>query len=198
VCHGLPGNEKNLDLAQALRRRGWNAITFNYRGSWGSPGTFRFAQNPQDLHAVLAYLRDPAQAKALGIDPARLAVVGHSMGGWVTAYGGADEPGVVALGLISAANMGRMAGLPRAARVKLVQDNFETLARTSPETLADELGEKSAEFDFLTRAPALARMPLLVLTSNDGLAGQGDALVAAVRAAGGSQVTTAHVATDHG
>lgn len=38
ICHGLPGNEKNLDLAQALRRAGWNAVTFNYRGSWGSPG----------------------------------------------------------------------------------------------------------------------------------------------------------------
>ncbi|MFD3266336.1 hypothetical protein [Phenylobacterium ferrooxidans] len=32
------GNEKNLDLAQAVRRAGWNAAAFNYRGSWGSPG----------------------------------------------------------------------------------------------------------------------------------------------------------------
>lgn len=35
ICHGLPGNEKNLDLAQAVRRAGWVAVTFNYRGSWG-------------------------------------------------------------------------------------------------------------------------------------------------------------------
>src|SRR5882724_2289073 len=40
ICHGLPGNEKNLDLAQAVRRAGWVAVTFNYRGSWGSPGNF--------------------------------------------------------------------------------------------------------------------------------------------------------------
>lgn len=31
VCHGLPGNEKNLDLAQAVRRAGWNAVTFSAR-----------------------------------------------------------------------------------------------------------------------------------------------------------------------
>ena len=37
IMHGLPGNEKNLDLAQAVRRAGWNAVTFSYRGSWGSP-----------------------------------------------------------------------------------------------------------------------------------------------------------------
>lgn len=69
ICHGWPGNEKNLDLAQALRRAGWNAITFNYRGSWGSPGAFRFAQVPEDARAVLAFLRDPARARALGADP---------------------------------------------------------------------------------------------------------------------------------
>src|SRR5271168_3377248 len=56
ICHGLPGNEKNLDLAQAVRRSGWNAVTFNYRGSWGSAGTFRFAHNLQDADAVLSYL----------------------------------------------------------------------------------------------------------------------------------------------
>jgi predicted alpha/beta-fold hydrolase len=32
LLHGLPGNEKNLDLAQAVRRAGWIAVTFNYRG----------------------------------------------------------------------------------------------------------------------------------------------------------------------
>jgi pimeloyl-ACP methyl ester carboxylesterase len=54
ICHGWPGNEKNLDLAQAVRRAGWNAITFNYRGSWGSPGEFHFSQNPEDAAAVKA------------------------------------------------------------------------------------------------------------------------------------------------
>jgi pimeloyl-ACP methyl ester carboxylesterase len=71
LCHGWPGNEKNLDLAQAVRRAGWNVVTFNYRGSWGSPGNFHFAQNPEDAKAVLAYLRDPANAAKLGVDPKR-------------------------------------------------------------------------------------------------------------------------------
>jgi uncharacterized protein len=81
ICHGLPENEKNLDLAQAVRRAGWNAVTFNYRGSWGSPGPFRFAQNLQDADAVLSYLRNPENALKLGVDPTRIAIAGHSMGG---------------------------------------------------------------------------------------------------------------------
>ena len=68
LFHGLPGNEKNLDIAQAVRRDGWNAITVNYRGSWGSPGDFRFGNTLEDADAVLAFLRDPGNASSLGID----------------------------------------------------------------------------------------------------------------------------------
>ena len=53
LFHGLPGNEKNLDLAQAVRRAGWTVVTINYRGSWGSPGQYRFAGNLEDADAVL-------------------------------------------------------------------------------------------------------------------------------------------------
>ena len=72
LMHGLPGNEKNLDLAQAVRRAGWTVVTFNYRGSWGSPGRFSFAGNLDDAKAVLAWLRDPANAARLAIDPRRI------------------------------------------------------------------------------------------------------------------------------
>jgi hypothetical protein len=37
LLHGFPGNEQNLDLAQAIRRAGWNVLTLHYRGAWGSP-----------------------------------------------------------------------------------------------------------------------------------------------------------------
>lgn len=78
---GLPGNEKNLDLAQAVRRAGWNTVSFFYRGSWGSPGVFRLSHCLEDAKAVLAYLRVDSRAKRLGIDASRIVLVGHSMGG---------------------------------------------------------------------------------------------------------------------
>lgn len=196
ICHGLPGNEKNLDLAQALRRRGWNAITFNYRGSWGSPGTYRFGQNPEDARAVLAFLREPGTAARFGIDSGRMAMVGHSMGGWVTAMAGAEEPDLKGLVMISAADLGLIGQMPEADRIKLVAENSETLNNT-PQALSDEFAAHAAEWDYVSRAGALKATPLLVLTSDDGLAPHGDALVAAVRKAGGSKVQAAHVATDH-
>ena len=197
LCHGWPGNEKNLDLAQAVRRAGWNVVTFNYRGSWGSPGNFRFAQNPEDAKAVLAYLRVPANAAKLGVDTKRMALMGHSMGGWVSALVGNEDEKLLGVGLISAANMGAMRGLDRPGIVKLASESTETLAGTSPEIMADELIAGRTGFDFMQDAPGLALHPLLVLSSDDGLAPQTDALIAAVRKAGGTRITAVHAATDH-
>ena len=42
LCHGMPGQDKNLDLAHALRRAGYFAVTFSYRGVWGSHGEYSF------------------------------------------------------------------------------------------------------------------------------------------------------------
>jgi len=197
ICHGLPGNEKNLDLAQAVRRAGWNAVTFNYRGSWGSPGSFRFAQNLEDADAVLAYLRDPANAAKLGVDPKRIAIAGHSMGGWVTAHTAAHDHALMGAILISTADMGAIGTMDRKDVVALMADNMESLAGLTAESMADEVIANSKAFGFSNAVPGLVPVPLLVLTANDGLAPTADKLAGAIKAAGGQQVTTVHAATDH-
>ncbi len=197
ICHGLPGNEKNLDLAQAVRRAGWNAVTFNYRGSWGSPGKFRFAQNPEDADAVLAYLREPANAAKLGIDTKRIVLAGHSMGGWVTVHTAAHDHALLGAILISAADMGAMSGLPRERRVAMMADDMESLAGVTAESMADEVSANAKAFSFDTAVAGLTQTPLLVLSADDGLAPSTDKLVKEIEAAGGTKVTTLHAATDH-
>ena len=197
IAHGWPGNEKNLDLAQAVRRAGWNAVTFNYRGSWGSPGDFHFAQVPQDTAAVLAYLRRPAVAAGLGVDPARIALAGHSMGGWSTALVAAKDPALLGAITISMGDLGLVGGAPRGELIERAKMNAETLMGTTPEMMADELIAGARANRAAAGAAGLAKLPMLVLTSDDGLAPGSDSLVAAIRDAGGTRVTTAHVATDH-
>ncbi len=195
ICHGLPGNEKNLDLAQAVRRAGWNAVTFNYRGSWGSAGAFRFAQNLEDADAVLAYLRDSANAARLGVDPKRIAIAGHSMGGWVTVHTAAHDHGLMGAVLISAADMGAMAGMPREKLVALMADDKETLAGVTADSMADEVIANAKAFGFSNAVAGLVPTPLLVLSADDGLAPQTDALVKAIEANGGKKATSVHIAT---
>lgn len=49
LLHGYPGNEKNLDLAQSMRRAGYNVLFFHYRGAWGSGGDFSFTHVTEDV-----------------------------------------------------------------------------------------------------------------------------------------------------
>ena len=199
LCHGLPG-EKNLDRAQAVRRAGWNVVTFNYRGSWGSPGAFSFAHTLEDTAAVLAYVRAPANAGKLGVDPARLVLAGHSMGGWITAQTAAQDHALAGAILISAWDAGRDGAANAATPARLaagMADNDETLAGTSPRALADELIAHGAAWSFTPLAGKLVGTKLLVLTSDDGTAATGRALVTAIGQQGGHLVSGAHAATDH-
>jgi pimeloyl-ACP methyl ester carboxylesterase len=194
LFHGLPGNEKNLDLAQAMRRAGWTVVAPNYRGSWGSPGTFSFKGNLDDARAVLAYVR--ANAAKLGVDTNHIVVMGHSMGGWVTSQIGASDPALAGAVLISAADMGRTAAAPDAQRLQTASENMEALAGVTAQSMAAEM-KTLGPYSFAAAAPGLAKHPLLVLTSDDGLAPMANALVMDVKQRSGL-VRVVHVATDHG
>jgi len=197
LFHGLPGNEKNLDLAQAVRRAGWNAITVNYRGSWGSPGEFRFGGNLEDAEAVLAFVRDSTNARLLGIDPRRIVIAGHSMGGWVTALTAAHHPDLLGAVLISAADIGRVGTMQRDSLAALMASDMESLSGVTAQSMADEVIGGASRWGFETAASGLAHLPMLVLTSDDGLAAHTDPLVRRLRALGNTRVTTMHQPTDH-
>ncbi len=202
LLHGFPGNEQNLDLAQAIRRDGWNVLTLHYRGSWGSPGAFTFAHVQEDAAAALIWLRDPTTKVASEIDPHRLVVIGHSMGGWAAAFTGARDPGLLGTGLISAANLSMLDGLPRSKAVGVLDDNMgsstgmHTLLAT-PDGLADEIVRNGKAFDFTALNGNLPKHPLLLVTSDDGLAGGSAALAVSLAAKGDRSITQVHLATDH-
>jgi uncharacterized protein len=195
--HGLPGNEKGMDLAQAVRRAGWNVVAINYRGSWGSPGEYHFDGTLEDAAAVLAFLRDTANARKLGVDTTRLVVAGHSLGGWVTAMTAGRDRGVVGAILISAADIGTVgSSLTKEESIPFMADNMESLNGTV-ESLAADLRNGADKRRWSHVVPGLAHLPMLVLTSDDGLRAMSDSLVAAVRRAGNRRVTVVHEPTDH-
>lgn len=94
LLHGLPGNERSLDLAQSLRRGGYNVIYFNYRGSWGSKGTFGFQNSIDDVGAVLDYITDSLNSSSLKVDKDRIVLYGHSMGAGFSLLAGLQDPRV--------------------------------------------------------------------------------------------------------
>jgi dienelactone hydrolase len=89
LLHGVPGTEKNLDIAYRLRDIGWNCLYFHFRGSWGSEGVYSFAGLTADTRAAV----DWAVAQP-SVDAARVALVGGSMGGYTALRYGAGDPRV--------------------------------------------------------------------------------------------------------
>src|SRR5579863_3387272 len=107
--HGYPGNERNLDLAQAVRRAGYAALYFDYRGVFGTAGTFTYANSLEDATAALAWVRSPANTAKYRLDAARIAVVGHSFGAWLSLFTVAHEPPAVCEAALAAWNLGWVA-----------------------------------------------------------------------------------------
>jgi pimeloyl-ACP methyl ester carboxylesterase len=207
LLHGFPGNERNLDLAQDIRRAGWDVLYFNYRGAWGSPGDFSFSHGVEDTAAAIAYLRQPEVTKLLRLDPKRIVLIGHSMGGFMAVQGGAADPSIVGVGLISAADLGGRFAQPvpkekeqttiQALSEGYAHEGMAPLAGCTPEGLARETLANAARWSFLAKADFLKSRPALIVSSDDGLAPRNAAFAAALEKAGNTHVTALHLSTDH-
>lgn len=104
LLHGLPGNERGLDIAQSMRRAGYNVVYFNYRGSWGSKGTFGFQNAIEDVCAVVDYVSDSLNRETLRVDPEQIFIAGHSMGAGIALIAGLKDPrikGVVGISVFN-------------------------------------------------------------------------------------------------
>lgn len=202
LLHGLPGNEQNIDLAQTLRRAGWNVLKIHYRGSWGGPGDFSFQHCAEDAEAALAWIAASADDAALRLDPTRVVVIGHSMGGFVAAHVTAARSKSLGAAITSGVDLGLAFGHVAEAAALIdenvgVRAGLHILSGTSPAMLAHEARTRAADWHLLSYAERLRDRPLLILTSEDGFERGSDLLAEAVRTAGGERLTTAHFRTDH-
>jgi uncharacterized protein len=207
LLHGFPGNERNLDLAQDIRRAGWDVLYFDYRGSWGSSGDFSFSHGIEDTAAAVDYLRSAPMAKILRLDPSRIVLIGHSMGGFMAVQAAAADPAIAGIGLISAADIGGRIPRPFAkdqeqATIRELSSGYERdgmapLSGCTPEGLAREALANAAQWSFKAKISSLKSRPMLIVTSDDAYARGDQGFAGALRRAGNSRVAALHLDTDH-
>jgi pimeloyl-ACP methyl ester carboxylesterase len=207
LLHGFPGNERNLDLAQEIRSAGWDVLYFDYRGSWGSPGDFSFTHGIEDTAAAVSYLRTPEMVGILRLDPSRIVLLGHSMGGFMAVQAAAADVGIMGVALISAADFGGRIPQPlsrdgeeaevRALTASYDREGMEPLAGCTAEGLARELLANAAQWSFAGKVEALKVRPLLIVSSEDAYGHGNEAFASALRRAGNNRVSTLHLPTDH-
>ena len=206
LLHGYPGDERNADLAQSLRRAGFNVLLFHYRGAWGSEGTFSFTNALEDVSSALAEAHSASFAKRFRSDPSRVVLVGHSMGGFLAITAASEDPGVRCVASLAGANLGLLglaaANPDRRAEFEKALGGWSGPIRgASGKKLVAELMKNADRFDTTRRAKALATRPvLLVAGSRDAVTPASvhhDPLVAAFAAAGAKHTRSVLLDADH-
>lgn len=148
LLHGFPGNERNLDIAQVLRRAGFNVVFFNYRGAWGAQGKYAIGNLDDDAIAVLEFLRQPRNANQYRVDTETLTLLGHSLGGYTALAAGRQDKELACVGAMSAANAGlwKRAFEDNAAlaqRLKAYADTLFMLNGFNAAVMSEQLAEMS-------------------------------------------------------
>jgi pimeloyl-ACP methyl ester carboxylesterase len=203
--HGNPGYERNLDLAQALRRAGYTVLFFDYRGNWGSGGTFSRTRALEDVHAALRWVRSGPTARQFRIDTSRVALVGHSMGGWLALMAAAADPRVMCVAALDSRNVGaygRVLRQNRSADSALVAANDSLTAPGAPYRaeaggagLVAEMKANADRWDLTAHARALSDRPILLVSAM--FRADNDSLVTALERVGARRLTALTWRTDH-
>ena len=203
LLHGYPGNEKNLDLAQGLRQKGWNVVFFHYRGAWGSEGEFSFLGAERDVQEALRFIAAPENAARLRLDTAAISTVGHSMGGHMALAGILDNPGVRCAVSLDGANLGTR-GLfsdpDQSETWKAYGDSLFMLRGWSGDKALLEVEKHAADLDLINRAGQINARPVLFIAADTEIIpidSQIKPLVKALQATPGSQISYQLIDDDH-
>lgn len=172
--HGIPGNERNLDLAQSLRRFGFNTLFFHYRGAWGATGAYRINHLPEDALAVLAFLQE--NSEQLRVDGNSLSFLGHSLGGFTALAAGAKTKDVACVVALAPANVGVWkqqvtAGGPQIDRLGAYADTLFMLNGLSGDRLKEELAyTPMSQLDTAGFGPGLVGKDVLLIVGEQDTA----------------------------
>jgi pimeloyl-ACP methyl ester carboxylesterase len=174
-------------------------LLFHYRGTWGTAGSFSQSSAIEDTAEAVRFLRDPAIAAKYRSDPQRLVVVGHSLGGFLAGYAAAHDPGITAVAMISAVNVGKINADPseRAVRLKRWQTNLHPVQGTSATDLFGEAERHAKDWDYVQWADSLRARPVLLVEADDQNHADMEALAGALRQKGAPALDRVSVPTDH-
>ena len=169
LLHGFPGTEQNFDLAHALLDAGVNVLHIHYRGAWGSGGLFSFANTLEDVAAALDFLRQSRSLTDYAIDPQKIVLIGHSMGGFAALMGAMNDPAVFGVAGLASANFGKAGRLLRnqpdkiTSRVVSMMGSLPPLNGANAKTLLQEYITQGDAWDIELRAGQLANRHVLLI-----------------------------------
>lgn len=166
ICHGMPGNEQLVDYSLILRQIGFCTVTFHYGGSWGSDGDYSLIGCMNDVESVLNYV---LKGETWGFDRNNIFVLGHSMGGLLSARAIALYDFVKAGVIIMPADIGTLYEKTQypfgsnASFPSVIREFSKWLHGYSWEICKKEVSQDIDKFRLSTYAENLAQKPVLTI-----------------------------------
>ncbi len=172
LCHGFPGNNTDvLGLGERLMKEGFNALAFNYRGTWGSEGLLSNANSLEDVISALRYVKSSLVVREFNVDPSNITVIGWSYGGSMALLGSLNDPAIRRAVFIAGGNLsevGRMMQQSdefRQAILKAVDKGISDSGFSSlpAEELFAEVFADMDKYDLVKHAHALSSKDILII-----------------------------------
>lgn len=178
---GFPGAAGDvLDLGQRLSKSGIHTMTFNYRGTHGSEGTFSLKNTLEDIQAAYAYLHQGRVMREFQIPANELLLGGYSFGGGMAVVYTANHPEIKRVFSISGTDHGEFAreyernpALAEALRASYAELKFPTgpvnFAWQDAEDVVEEIKQNPGLYDLKLSATALADRDILLIGGWDDM-----------------------------
>jgi pimeloyl-ACP methyl ester carboxylesterase len=169
---GFPGNvEDVLELGQRMSRHGFNTLTFNYRGTHKSEGTFSLQNTLEDIQAAFAYLHQERVIREFQVNTSELVLGGYSYGGGMALAYAANHPEIRRIFSIAGTDHGEFAREyeRNPAFAEMISAEFEELKPpTGPvhfegREAVKELTQNPDPYDLKLGATALADRDILLI-----------------------------------
>ena len=138
LCHGFPGNDTDvLGLGQRLMEGGFNAMTFNYRGTWGSEGIFSAGNSLEDVISAMRYVKSSSVVRKFCVDQSRISIIGYSCGGGIALLGSLSDSAVRQVVYIAEADLSEL------GRIMQRSDEFRQFVETGLDKDVSDSGSRA-------------------------------------------------------
>jgi pimeloyl-ACP methyl ester carboxylesterase len=172
LCHGFTGSNTDvLGLGERLMNEGFNALAFNYRGTWGSEGMFTVANSLEDVVSAINYVKSSSTIREFNVDPTSITVLGWSYGGGIALLGSLNEPTIRRVVYIAGGDLSEVARMMKQsdefkqAILKMVDQGifdsgFSSLS--AKELFADVFADMD-KYDLVKQAEAISNKDVLII-----------------------------------
>jgi dienelactone hydrolase len=172
LCHGFPGGTGDIfGLGERLMKDGFNALAFNYRGTWRSEGMFTVANSLEDVISAIRYVKSSSAIRELNVDPSSITVLGWSYGGGMALLGSLSDAEARRVICIAGGNLSEVGRMMKQsdefnqAILKMVDQSISESGFSSlpAEELFADVFAHMDKYDLVKHVEALSSKDILII-----------------------------------